>query len=429
MKRPIRTVLFVMVVAGVASGLFAQSEPDGAMTLDRAVARALESNPALEAAASGVSAAESRIGQAGLWPNPDLELEVENFGGGNDLRGFESAETTILISQTLPLGGAPGRRRAVAESDHALAGRDLEALRLDVIAGTTSAFYAVTAAQQRLELAGELLRLTERFAEVVAIRVEAGKISPVEKTRAEIEVATARIRELRAGRELGAARVLLAANWASITPSFDRALGELPRPGPAPGIEDLRSMMSQSPEIRRISDQVERQQRVVAFENSLRIPDLAVGAGPRRFEETGQSAWVALVGLSLPIFDRNQGERRAAEFDLERIERDGESLQVALEAELAVVVERMAAASGAAVAAETEVLPAARMAMAAVETGYREGKFAFVDVIAAQRTLLEASSLLVDSLEEYALTRTEMERLVGVSAGTATGARTDGEQQ
>ena len=429
MKRPIRAVLFVMVVAGVASGLFAQSEPDGAMTLDRAVARALESNPALEAAASGVSAAESRIGQAGLWPNPDLELEVENFGGGNDLRGFESAETTILISQTLPLGGAPGRRRAVAESDHALAGRDLEALRLDVIAGTTSAFYAVTAAQQRLELAGELLRLTERFAEVVAIRVEAGKISPVEKTRAEIEVATARIRELRAGRELGAARVLLAANWASITPSFDRVSGDLPRPVQPPVFEDLRSMMSQSPEMRRISDQVERQQRVVAFENSLRIPDLAVGAGPRRFEETGQSAWVALVGLSLPIFDRNQGERRAAEFDLERIERDGESLQVALEAELAVVVERMAAASGAAVAAESEVLPAARMAMAAVETGYREGKFAFVDVIAAQRTLLEASSLLVDSLEEYALTRTEMERLVGVSAGIATGARTDGEQQ
>ena len=91
-------------------------------------------------------------------------------------------------------------------------------------------------------------------------------------------------------------------------------------------------------------------------------------------------------------------------------------VQVALEAELAVVVERLQAASEVAVAAEDTVLPGARTAMAAVETGYREGKFGFVDVIAAQRTFFEASTLLVDSLEEYVLARTEKERLVGASS-------------
>lgn len=421
-----RLFMFCAVMIGVAVGV-AQEGPSGGLTLDTAVARALELNPALKAAASGVSAAESRTLQAGLWPNPEFDLDVENFGGDSDLQGFESAETTILISQALPLGGTPGRRRAVAESDHVLAGRDFEAVRLEVVARSTAAFYGVVVAQQRQALAGEFLKLTERFADTVATRVEAGKVSPVENTRAEIEVATARIRELRADRELAAARVLLAANWGSTSPSFDRVRGDLPRPVPPPSLQELRSMLSQSPEMRRVRDRLERQQRVVAFEKSLRVPELAVGVGPRRFEETGQSAWVAQVGFSLPIFDRNQGERRAAEFDLERIERDGESRRVDLEAELAVVVERMRAASGAAVSAETEVLPAARMATAAIETGYREGKFAFVDVIAAQRTLLDASSLVVDSLEEYALARTELERLVGASTAGAPGAETEGE--
>ena len=104
-----------------------------------------------------------------------------------------------------------------------------------------------------------------------------------------------------------------------------------------------------------------------------------------------------------------------------------ESLKVALEAELAVVVERLNAASEVAVAAEDTVLPGARMAMAAVETGYREGKFGFVDVIAAQRTFFEASTLLVDSLEEYALARTELERLVGGASDHATGPGAGGE--
>ena len=243
----------------------------------------------------------------------------------------------------------------------------------------------------------------------------------------EIEVAQARIRKARVDRQLRAARVLLAANWGSATASYERAAGDLPRPLTPSAIEDLGSMLLDTPEMRRIGDRIERQQRVVAFEKALRIPDLAIGVGPRRFEETGQSAWVAQVGFSLPIFDRNQGERRAAEFDLERIRRDAEGHQVALEAELAVVVEQVRAASEAAVSAEDEVLPGAQTAMAAVETGYREGKFGFVDVIAAQRTFFEASTLLVDSLEEYALARTEMERLIGASTAGATGAETEGE--
>jgi cobalt-zinc-cadmium efflux system outer membrane protein len=427
MKRPLLSVSLALTAALAATVLSAQSGPYGDLTLDRAVARALEFNPALKAAASGVSAAESRVLQAGLWTNPNLAFDVENFGGDSDLRGFESAETTVLVSQALPLGNKPGRRRAVAESDHALAGRDLEAERLDVVARTTSAFYAVVAAQRRQELAGELLRLAEKFADTVGARVEAGKVSPVEMTRAEIEVAQARIRKARVDRELRAARVLLAANWGSATATYERATGDLPRPLPPSALEDLRAMQQDTPEMRRIADQIERQQRVVAFENALRVPDLEVGVGPRRFEETGHSAWVALVGLSLPIFDRNQGERRAAEFDLERIQRDAESVRVALEAELAVVVERLQAASEVAVAAEDTVLPGARMAMTAVETGYREGKFGFVDVIAAQRTFFEASTLLVDSLEEYALARTEMERLVGAASDHAPGLPAGGE--
>ncbi len=422
MKRPLLSVSSTLTVALAATVLSAQSGPNGELTLDRAVARALESNPALKAAASGVSAAESRALQAGLWPNPNLALDVENFGGDSDLRGFESAETTVYVSQALPLGNKPGRRRAVAESDQSLAGHDLEAMRLDVVARTTSAFYTVVAAQRRQELAGELLRLAEKFAETVSARVEAGKVSPVEMTRAEIEVAQARVDRL-----LRAARVLLAANWGSATATYERCAGDLPRPIPPSALEDLRAMQQDTPEMRRIADQIERQQRVVAFENALRVPDLEVGVGPRRFEETGHSAWVALVGLSLPIFDRNQGERRAAEFDLERTLREAESVQVALEAELAVVVERLQAASEVAVAAEDTVLPGARTAMAAVETGYREGKFGFVDVIAAQRTFFEASTLLVDSLEEYVLARTEMERLVGASSDHTGGLPAGGE--
>jgi cobalt-zinc-cadmium efflux system outer membrane protein len=425
-----KSKVLIVFVSGAMCGGAAAAEKG--LTLDQAVARALATNPAIEGAAHGVTAAEARAHQAGLWPNPELGLEVENFGGDGTLRGFESAESTALLSQPLPLGGKPGRRRAVADSDHTLASRDLQSLRLDVAARSTAAFSVVLAAQQREDLAVKLLEVADDFARIVRARVDAGKVSPVELTRAQIEAAQAKVRRARVARELAAARTRLAATWGSTIADFNRAVGDLPYPHSPPPLEDLQPMLAETPDIQRLEDSVERRRRMVELEKSLRIPDLAIGVGPRRFEDTGHSAWVAGVGVAIPIFDRNQGARKAAKFDLERERRDADAARVAISAELAVVCERLKAAGLGARTADSEIVPSAVSALTAVETGYREGKFGFIDVIAAQRAFFEASTLLLDSMEEYALARADLERLVGRRLGpgwvTAVGANeTDGD--
>jgi len=400
--------------------------PKAEVTLDQAITRALQLNSSLAAGTYAVSAAEARVIQAGLLPNPALELEAEKFGGSGDLDGFNAAESTAVISQRIPLGGKRGRRRAVAESEHMLAGRDLEAVRLDVTSGTTAAFYRVLAAQQREALADEFLGLAERFAHTVQARVDAGKVSPVEATRASIEVARARVRLARAERELEAERALLAATWGSSTVAFDQAVGELPEPKSPPTLGQLRLLLMDAPEITRLEDQIERQRNVLELEKSLRIPDLTVSIGPRRFEVTGQSAWVAGLSLPIPIFDRNQGSRRTAEFEVEGARLDAEAVRVALETELAAALERLHAAAQEATTMGREIVPGANVAFAATETGYSEGKFGFLDVLDAQRALFEARSLLVDSREEYDVTLTVLERLIGRPTVPQTGAAPGG---
>lgn len=151
----------------------------------------------------------------------------------------------------------------------------------------------------------------------------------------------------------------------------------------------------------------------MALEKSFRIPDLTVAAGPRRFSETGDTAWVAGFSLPLPVFDTNKGARRAAEFELESTRRRNQAARVEIETGLVSVVGRLDAAVEIATALETEVVPAATSALDAVEIGYSEGKFGFLDVIDAQRTLFDARSILLDSIAEYALARVDLERLVG----------------
>ena len=60
-----------------------------------------------------------------------------------------------------------------------------------------------------------------------------------------------------------------------------------------------------------------------------------------------------------------------------------------------------------------EIVPATESAFNSTQTGYRVGKLGFIEVLDAQRALFEARILLLDSREEYAIARTELERLVG----------------
>jgi cobalt-zinc-cadmium efflux system outer membrane protein len=386
---------------------------DGPLSLEQAVSRALNLNPALAAGSFRLAAAEARITQAGLFPNPEIDIEAENFGGYGDLSGYNAAETTAIISQPIPLGRRLGRARDVAEADHLLARRDLDANRLDVVAIATTAFYRLVAAQEREEFARRMVDLAERFEETVTARVDAGKVSPVEATRAAIEVGKARSQAARAVHERQAAKTILAATWGSSTPDFDRAIGALPEPNDPPSFEQIRDSLNTTPEIARLDDEIERTQRAADLERSLRMPDLGVSVGPRRFGETGESAWVAGLSFSIPIFDRNQGSRKAAEFEAERAKRDADAARVTREAELAALLDLLRAAAEETRVMADEVVPAANDAFVATETGYSAGKFGFLNVLDAQRALFDVHSLLLDRREEYTLALIKLGRLTG----------------
>src|SRR6185503_6219158 len=95
--------------------------PAGVLRLRDAVAAALVSNPALAAFSAEIRSREAQALQAGLLPNPAALVEVENLGGSGDRQGFEQTESTIWLSQLLPLTGEPGKRRDVADRERDLA--------------------------------------------------------------------------------------------------------------------------------------------------------------------------------------------------------------------------------------------------------------------------------------------------------------------
>ena len=417
-----RLIIVSLFLAGISHQLQAATgpqttvvEPTGELSLERAVSAALSLSPVLAAAATGVSVAEARFDQAGLYANPEFGLELENFGGSGEFDGFDATETTFAFSQPLLLGGKIAGRKGVAKADLALATRDLDAVRLDVAAVTTIAFNNVIVAQERVRLTEELAALAKSFGDTVRARVEAGKVSPVEEIRARAAVARAAVEVAKAKRALAAARVSLATTWGSSDPQFSRAVGRLPQPSPPPPRGALDEMLLQTPEMARLTEELDRQEQMIKLEKARGVPDLKLTLGPRNYQETGGWAWVGGVSMPLPIFDRNQGARRAAEFELERTRHDVTARRVALDGRLSRILERLRAAGDEAQSYEREIMPASIEAFEAMSLGFREGKFGFLEVLDAQRSLFEATLLHLESRQRYALAHADLERLVGRS--------------
>jgi len=387
--------------------------PEGAITLRDALAAALLGNPDLAAFAWEVRVREARALQAGLLPNPELSIEVENVAGSGDFRRTRQAETTLALGQLIELGGKRAKRLRIAELDAALAGWDYETRRVEVFAAVVRAFAELLAAQERLRLSDELLDLAKKSLESVARQVRAGAASPVERTRAEVTLATQDLERRSAEAALAAARARLAASWGGRDARYEEAKGDLFAVVAPPSREEITRRLEANPELARWVQEIELRKAVVELEDAQRIPDPVASAAVRRLEESNDTALVFGVSLPLQVFDRNQGARLAARRDLTKARHQRRAVEVGVRAALAVVIQELGASYQEVVTLREQVLPKAELAYRDVRRGYLRGLFRYLDVLDAQRSLFELRSRELDALQTYHSAVAEVERLTG----------------
>lgn len=384
------------------------------LTMASAMALALRKNPSLSGFSAEIRARDAAALQAGLLLNPELGVEVGNFGGKDALEGVDGAETTIAFSQLVELGGKRENRRMVANLDKTLAEWDYQSKKLDVLAATAKAFVGVLIAQEQVALNDELLKLAEQTTTAVIEKVDAGKVSPVEKSRAQIELVAARTEANKAVRELEAARRRLAGFWGGERADFSRAVGQLGDISVLPNEESLKEFLSNNPDLARWPDEIERSEAALSLARSEAVPDLTLSAGIRNFQETDDNAFVVGVSVPIPFFNRNQGGISEARARIDKTQSETQTAKVGLLTGLSDTWQSLSAANTEAVGLRDEILPSAQATYESTELGYREGKLDFLQMLDAQRTLFTVKRQYLLSLGAYHLATTDMERLVGV---------------
>lgn len=383
------------------------------LTLRSAVAQAVDYSPAIKATFLEIDARYGEAAQASYKPNPALSLEVENFVGNKGKGGFEQAEETLLISQTIELGDKRLKRLVAGQFEATLATWDFEVARVLAATQAAEAFVDVLAAQDRLAVLREFVTIAEKTRTIVDARVKGGRVSPIELDRANVAVARATGLSEAEQARLDAARAKLSAFWGAEQPTFARAVGRLGEKRAAPTIERVKAYLDGNPALARWADEVGRRYAALDVERSKAIPDLTVGAGVRQFNEDDSTAVVASVSMPIQVFDRNDGSIAAAERRITRAEFEAHAARIQVLGSLVDALGALAVADAQVRAFEGKVLPAAQSAFERTRLGYEEGKFDLLNVLDTQRTLFEARLDLVNARAEYEKARVQVEALIG----------------
>lgn len=362
---------------------------------------ALKKNPGLQAFDPALRAADGMILQASLRPNPNLEGQVENILGSGSTRGFDAAESTVAISQLIEKGGKRQARTELQVAEKELVRSDYEIARRELFAEVGKAFGQTLAAQEKVDLYAELVALNESFLPEIDKRVEAGKVTAVERVRAKTAVSTARLATQQAQRELRTAALRLAATWGGTPPRVTRVAGSL---------ADLPSPADQASLEKRLyaHPAYQKQSRVISksqAQNRLAIAkganDVTVRSGVRHFGAGDEVALVVGFSLELPFRNRNQGEIAASEAEIEAAQKQRSATLSELKAQLDEFVQTLAATRREVATIQSELLPSAQEVYDAVQDGCLKGRFGYLDLIEARRNLTEARVQLLTASAAY----------------------------
>ncbi|KIC56710.1 transporter [Brevundimonas nasdae] len=392
----------VALTATLASPAWADPAPTYGQLLAQ-----LDQTPATLEAGANFDAAEARVRQARVRPNPVLGLDVENAYGSGPYSGMNNADTTLALSTDLELWGRRTSRIAAARAEAGAVGLQRDLAVVDA-AGRLALVYAeAEVAQRRATLAEETLSLTVADARAALALVEEGREPLLRGIQGEAEAASARaaLDEAQAERDAAYARLTAVAMIPVPVTSIEASLLDA---APATTV----SAANDAPTVRVAEAQRTAAERRVDVQRAQARPDINASVGIRRFEAENATALTFGISMPLPLFDRNRGnieaaqaEFRAADARLLTARQEAQADRAAAVARLAASVSRVRAADGGVTAAE-EAYRLSRI-------GFEAGRISQIELRVTRTALVNARSAAVDARLARVRAEIDLARLNG----------------
>ena len=391
-----------MALAALQALLTAQSP--STLSLNDAMARAIEANRTLLAARTARAIDVAGIRAARQRPNPEISFENER-------------ETPHwAFTGTVPLETSGKRQRRIDVANATLAVTEAETARItaDVRADVRRAYYQVVGAVRRVAIAQELETIQSRARDAAQDRFQTGAAPRLEPLQASLALAQAQNEVAAARGDLNAARAdlnaLLAYPLDAAPTLADRLLtGQLPTAEAA-----TQQVQAANAELQVLQRRIDEERARVALAKAMRRPDPSVTA-TLTYDAPGEFVygWRAGAAVALPIFTTGRPEIAVAEATLARTVADRDARVAQITGAVSAALARATAARQTVERYETEILPASLQVEQMAEESYRSGQTGLPAYLQTLQAAREIRQRALQAGLDYQLALADLERAMG----------------
>ena len=413
-KRVFNALLMSLVTYTVANGAAAQ---DREWTLESTLQRALAVAPQRYAVEAEVIARKGDVQQAGVWPNPTIEL------GANDAMGKEDGQggtdlTQVTFSQSLPLSGRIGLQRKQAQSDLKQAQADVDRQSLVLEQEAARVLHTLQRAGAELQLAEQRLLIADEFQNIGHRREQAGDLSRLERLRLDVVRESAKQMSATAEGEYGEAvaefRTLLNLSESEPKPV---PLDSLPL---LPGLADLEVRLDSHPALIAMGHSIDAAAHGLQVARANRYADPELWLSRERDFLGGKRQDVTAIGVSvtLPLWDRGAGRISAAQANKQKLQYERDALQRRLHNRLQLTHLHLAHLIEQSEEYRTKVLEPAEEIFQLTRKSFAAGQVEILNVVDAVDTFFDARTRYLGLLSEAWLEAAELRAAAGLSLAT-----------
>ncbi len=399
--------LFIFLVGSVLLDGYSPSASAAELTLPQAIDLAVQGNKDLQAVRYAVDQARARLLQAGLPPNPRLDIAAKN---DFIFRNEGEYAASIGVSQQFSVANRIGHQKEVARVDVALALAEIRQAELKLAGEVASRFYSLLTLNRQIEARERLIDVDQKLVRGTRNRFKAAEVS-------ELDVNTAQLDLQRLTQE----RALLLSQRATQLAQLNQLLGRpatqaielednLPISDSLPSLADQqRQALSSRPDLHFALLNADRAQANRALAHTQRWEDWTVGVGLEQGRQVidgappqGTSRALGL-SLSIPLPLRNQNQGNIAEAAATGAQANAriEALKLSIGNEVASDYAETKRLQQALSEYQRNMLAVSTRNVRLAQQGYNQGLIPISDVVLIQRQQGELNIAYLNTLDQY----------------------------
>jgi outer membrane protein TolC len=394
------------------------------LSLQDAVALAVEGNPGLAEMQARAEAMSAIPSQAGALPDPMLTLGALNLPTDTfNLDQEPMTQLQIGIEQSLPFPGKLGLKERAAEFDADAAASNVDEARLRLIQNVKQTWWQIYYIDRALDTVSRNQDLLRQFVQIAQTKYTVGEGLQQDVLLAQVELSKLLDSEIRLQglRQQQVPRLNALLDRATSTPvqlpeQVDEDLaGLLPESQLFTRAEKIRPLLEQ----KRLEVEAARTRRDFAKRDTY--PDFKLGAayGFREGENPDGSSRADFatirLGVSLPLYAGRKQDKAVDQRTSELLQRQN-ALQDEwnkVQAEISAALADYHRASEQVQLFRTGIIPQARQSVASMLSGYQVSKVDFLNLVNAQITLYNFETQYWNALSEANQALARLDAAVG----------------